>query len=608
MNVNGTLFFTAFDSTNGYELWKSDGTSSGTLLVKDIRTGAYSSYPSYLTNVNGTLFFRANDGTNGYELWKSNGTAATTLLVKDIRSGSANSYPANLTNVNGTLFFRANDGTNGYELWKSNGTAATTVLVKDIRSGTANSYPAYLTNLNGTLLFRANNGTTGYELWKSDGTSSGTVLVKDIRSGSSNSYPRNLKVFDGHVYFRATDGTTGYELWCSDGTSSGTVLVQDMRSGTTGSYPFYFTSSNGKLFFSVDDGVKGRELWTLVNTAPVLNGVPASATLAELAAYTFTASATDADLPAQALTFSLVDFDASNKVPAGATIGGSTGVFSWTPTEAQGPGTYKFKVSVSDGVTSTAQTIVLTVSEVNSAPVLSGVPASATIPELAAYTFTANATDADLPAQTLAFSLMEFDANNQVPAAATIGGSTGVFNWTPTEAQGPGTYKFKVSVSDGVTSTAQTIVLTVSEVNTAPVLSGVPASATIPELAAYTFTASATDSDVPAQTLTFSLVDFDASNRVPAGATIGGSTGVFSWTPTEAQGPGTYTFNVSVSDGVTSTAQAIVLTVSEGNTAPVLSGVPASATIPELAAYTFTASATDADLPAQTLTFSAGGL
>ena len=104
-----------------------------------------------------------------------------------------------------------------------------------------------------------------------------------------------------------------------------------------------------------------------------------------------------------------------------------------------------------------------------------------------------------------------------MPAGAAIGGSTGVFSWTPTEGQGPGTYKFKVSVSDGVTSTTQTIVLTVSEVNSSPVLSGVPASATIPELAAYTFTASATDADLPAQTLTFSLTDFDASNKVPAG-------------------------------------------------------------------------------------------
>jgi ELWxxDGT repeat protein len=84
VNVNGTLFFTAFDSA-GAELWKSDGTSTGTVLVKDIHlTG--SSQPRSLTDMNGTLFFTANDGVNGYELWKSDGTSSGTVLVKDVYS------------------------------------------------------------------------------------------------------------------------------------------------------------------------------------------------------------------------------------------------------------------------------------------------------------------------------------------------------------------------------------------------------------------------------------------------------------------------------------------------------------------------------------------
>src|SRR5206468_2896944 len=222
--------------------------------------------------------------------------------------------------------------------------------------------------------------------------------------------------------------------------------------------------------------------------------------------------------------------------------------------------------------------------------VLANVPASATIPELAAYAFTATATDSDLPAQTLTFSLVG------APSGATIDGTTGAFCWTPTEAQGPGSYPFTVRVSDGTANTDAAISLTVTEVNAAPVLADVPATATIPELAAYTFTATATDADIPVQTLTFSLVSG------PTGATIGASTGAFSWTPTEALGAALPTFTVRVSDGTANTDAAISLTVTEVNAAPVLAGVPATATIPELAAYTFTATATDSDIPVQTLT------
>ncbi len=123
-------------------------------------------YPQFLTNVNGTLFFRAYDAAHGLELWKSDGTEAGTVLVKDIVPGTDHSSPYELTDVNGTLFFLAYDAAHGHELWKSDGTEAGTVLVKDIVPGTASSYPYSLTDVNGTLFFIANDGTGNSHLWK----------------------------------------------------------------------------------------------------------------------------------------------------------------------------------------------------------------------------------------------------------------------------------------------------------------------------------------------------------------------------------------------------------------------------------------------------------
>jgi ELWxxDGT repeat protein len=126
--------------------------TTGTLLPRTTSAQTTPDYfePSNLTNVNGMLYFQAYSRQTGRELWKSNGTAAGTVLIKDINPGIGNSDSFNFTNVNGTLYFVANNGTQGHELWKSNGTAAGTVLVKDIVPGSSGSSPYNLTNVNGT--------------------------------------------------------------------------------------------------------------------------------------------------------------------------------------------------------------------------------------------------------------------------------------------------------------------------------------------------------------------------------------------------------------------------------------------------------------------------
>ena len=187
-NIDGVLFFNAWDETHGRELWKSDGTEAGTVMVKDINPGAAASMPEdqsfefTITSMNGPLFFTADDGVHGRELWKSDGTEAGTVMVKDIHPSWG--WPKNLTNVDGTLFFAADDNINGLELWKSDGTETGTVMVGDLLAGQAGSEPEELTNVNGTLFFISWSSYSIYEkqLWTSDGTQAGTFVVKHIDS------------------------------------------------------------------------------------------------------------------------------------------------------------------------------------------------------------------------------------------------------------------------------------------------------------------------------------------------------------------------------------------------------------------------------------------
>ena len=284
-NINGTLYFTANDGTSGQELWKSDGTFLGTVLVKDINptiqydNGPYGvviprglgSYANNFTNVNGTLFFTADDGAAGQELWKTDGTSNGTVRVRDINPNATGSFPTSLTNVNGTLFFAANDGTYGTELWKSDGTTNGTALVKNIFTGSTtilgfvtinSSLPGQLVNGNGTLFFTANDGIHGTELWKSDGTSLGTVLVDDILPGTDSSSPAHLTNVNGTIYFDANDGISGDEIWTTDGTEAGTHLEFDLFPGGVSSQPGNLVNVNGTVYFTADDGIYGRELWS----------------------------------------------------------------------------------------------------------------------------------------------------------------------------------------------------------------------------------------------------------------------------------------------------------------------------------------------------------
>lgn len=250
--VNGIKFFTATTSTHGNELWKTDGTEAGTVMVKDIYPGHQGSNINALASFNNILYFAANDGIHGYELWKSDGTAAGTVMVKDINEGPESSSANLLTVVNGQLLFIAIDKIHGTALWKSDGSSTGTIMIKDIVPGNANTTFDYLIEINNSLFFVADDKIHGTELWKSDGTADGTVLIKDINPGLSPSYPARFAKVNNLLYFTANNGVNGNELWKSDGTEAGTVMVKDIKTGSESSYAYLLTNVNGTLFFNAE--------------------------------------------------------------------------------------------------------------------------------------------------------------------------------------------------------------------------------------------------------------------------------------------------------------------------------------------------------------------
>ena len=267
----------------GRELWASDGTPEGTRLVRDINPGTQpahtlpccgnSSSPHELTALGSEILFAAADEVfgNNVELWKSDGTPEGTVMVADICPGPptamygdgepSGSRPSDLTLWNGRVYFAANDGQVGRELWASDGTNSGTERVTNLGLDAAGSQPHDLFVLGDKLYFFARRGRSE-SLWSTDGTAGGTERVhRLVHRRSATSQVASHRVVGEQVFFVSVSEGFGPELWVSDGTAAGTSLVVDLRRGRVGSYPESLTPLGDRVVFAADDGVSGRELW-----------------------------------------------------------------------------------------------------------------------------------------------------------------------------------------------------------------------------------------------------------------------------------------------------------------------------------------------------------
>ena len=294
INLNANeIIFPAFTPETGTELWKSDGTEAGTVLVKDLVPGEAGIYPTIYESKNGKVYFSLyNDTSKANDIYVTNGTnAGTKRIVKVIGSlgtlqvadngivfytlydyntsnylqlwridSSSNNFrlSLNINNVNGlgigvagnTCYFC--DGATG-KLWESNGAInGTNVLANNI------SGASFFTTINNKIIFTANSFDKGSGLWISDGTINGTILLKNM-SVNINS---GTAILSNKLYFSGSEGIKGNELYRTDGTPAGTKLVKDITPGEFySSNPANFTTVKSFVFFTATDDTGQRGLW-----------------------------------------------------------------------------------------------------------------------------------------------------------------------------------------------------------------------------------------------------------------------------------------------------------------------------------------------------------
>jgi ELWxxDGT repeat protein len=209
------LYFVADNGTDGTALWATDGTANGTNMVADTNDASAALNHSYnprdiVSMGDRKIFFISGNLASGQELFYSDGTEAGTIVL-DINTGTDGGYVKNVTRLGNKVVFTALDTTNlnNTQLWISDGTKAGTTMIKTLNTGPASNFRAVSSTSainavseivpaafdNTKLLIAVDDGVIGKELWITDGTESGTVLLKDINPDAGNGSP----VFDSET-------------------------------------------------------------------------------------------------------------------------------------------------------------------------------------------------------------------------------------------------------------------------------------------------------------------------------------------------------------------------------------------------------------------------
>ncbi len=258
--VQGRVVFAASPAFSQRLWYTTDGTTAGTIALG---LEARSSWTNAFGYLGASLLLQGVTAAAGVELFLTDGTPTGTILLGDLRPGPLSSLPGNFTEWNGLAWFTANTDTHGVELWQTDGTPAGTRMAVDVWPGSQSGVRTALTPTTGGLVFGGDPGDgRGVEPFVSDGTPAGTMRLVDINQGpgSSRMDDRPLSAL-GQAWFAAEDPVAGREPWRSDGTPQGSRRILDIGNQTQGSSPSYGVSTGARGVFLADSPNEGIEPW-----------------------------------------------------------------------------------------------------------------------------------------------------------------------------------------------------------------------------------------------------------------------------------------------------------------------------------------------------------
>lgn len=275
--IGNQIFFTANSTSEGTELWVTDGTPAGTVLLKDIYPGSASSSPSNFLVMGSRLIFTAKSSLYGDELWVSDGTPAGTVIYTDLIPGTTGSGPSNLAALDTSrVFFTAyNNLSNFASVFVTDTSTYTTTSLPHAMTESLDTMTKGFVEYNSLVYFDARESGSGSPLWVTNGTQGGTVKIKDLFPASTCSDINYLTVSGSSIFFSATTEANGLELHVSDGTTAGTNVLKDLNGTSSGSSIASVTPTDGgKVYFAgtQDISAYGIELF-------VTNGTTAGTTM-----------------------------------------------------------------------------------------------------------------------------------------------------------------------------------------------------------------------------------------------------------------------------------------------------------------------------------------